>query len=316
MPNLASSKRVAMYLDALCISDYVAMNQGMFEATGAVHSVFRASLNVVLDGFLLHIGSTEAALSCLGIAVSVQGVSTLVDLVEPGDRAAVRSGRLRLYGRSDIVEIDLVSAPIRGLSVPVATVPLEEEVDIPLCRELSELGLSARIGLPWDENAARSLAGLARLSAVCRAARDAERLGEPAPRVRIDAALRGTASSIAYLLGRGLGLTPSGDDVLCGFGCGLCYLWRRGALGCDGWGAYTSMLLDMLPGKTTAVSEAYLRAMCAGLANEDYIEMLASIDARGTFEIQDHFEKILAIGHTSGADSLLGFGAAFGCVNI
>ena len=305
-----------MKLDALYISDYAAVNLDAFKATGAVHSVFRTSLNVMLDGFLLHIGSAEAPLSCLGITVAEQGASALVNLVEPGDRAMARNGVLRLYGRGDVVEIDLISAPIRCLSVPMATVAPEGETDILVCRELSELSLPARIGLPWDERAARSLAGLARLSAVCRAAWDAGRMGASVPRARIDAAFRGAGSSIEHLLGRGLGLTPSGDDVLCGFGCGLCYLWRHGALGCDAWGGYTSMLLDVLPGKTTAVSEAYLRAMCAGYANEDYIGLLASIEKGRAEEISGRLETILSMGHTSGADGLLGFGAAFGYINM
>lgn len=305
-----------MRLDALSISDYAAIHQDVFKAAGTVHSVFKTSLNVELDGFLLHIGSADAPLSCLGATVEAEGASALVNLVEPGDRAIARNGILRLYGRGDVVEIDLISAPVRSLSVPMATVSPDEEMDILVCRELSELNLPARIGLPWDERASRSLAGLARLSAVCRAAWEAEREGAPVPHARIDAAIRSASGAIAHLLGRGLGLTPSGDDVLCGFGCGLCYLWRRGMLECDGWGAYARMVLDWLPGKTTAVSEEYLRAMCAGFVNEDYSELFASLEARKAGEIPNRFARILEMGHTSGADSLLGFGAAFGCISI
>ena len=67
-----------MKSDALYISDYAAVNLDSFKATGAVHSVFRTSLNVMLDEFLLHIGSVEAPLSCLGITVAEQGASCLL----------------------------------------------------------------------------------------------------------------------------------------------------------------------------------------------------------------------------------------------
>lgn len=303
-----------MRLDALSISDYAAIRQDVFKAAGTVHSVFKTSLNVELDGFLLHIGSVDAPLSCLGATVAVEGASVMVKLVEPGDRAIARNGILRLYGRGDVVEIDLVSAPVRSLSVPMATVSPDEETSILVCRGFSALGLPARIGLPWDERASRSLAELARLSAVCRAAWAAERAGAPVPRARIEASVRGATGAISHLLGRGLGLTPSGDDVLCGFGCGLCHQWRRHPFCFDGWGAYTRAVLEALPGKTTAVSEAYLRAMCDGFANEDYLALLALLDGGDAAGIPGHLERMLAVGHTSGADGLLGFAAAYCCL--
>ncbi|MBE6468526.1 MAG: DUF2877 domain-containing protein [Coriobacteriaceae bacterium] len=305
-----------MKLGALSISDYAAERLGAHGSTGSVHSVFRTSLNVEFDGLLLHIGSARAPLSCLGLTVDPEGASALVNLVDPGDRALVRNGILRLYGRGDVVEIDLISAPVRGTAVPMATVSPDEEMDILVCRELSELSLPARTGLPWDERASRSLAGLARLSAVCRSSWEAARTDAPAPRARIDAAYRGAGGAIRHLLGRGLGLTPSGDDVLCGFGCGFCYLWRRAPLGCDGWKVYADMVLEALPGKTTAVSEGYLRAMCEGFANEDYVDLLRSLDGGEVEKVPGHLERILEMGHTSGADSLLGFGAAFGYISI
>lgn len=305
-----------MKLDALSISDYVAARKDLYKATGVVHSVFRTSLNVELNGFLLHIGSSTAPLSCLGITVDAERASALVNLVEPGNRAIARNGVLRLYGRGDVVEIDLISAPIRVLSVPMTTASPNMEMDVLVCRELLELSLPARIGLPWDERASQSLAGLARLSAVCRAAWEAEYLGKPAPLARVDAATRSAGGAIAHLLGRGLGLTPSGDDILCGFGCGLHYLWRCGSLQCEVWKEYTRLVLEQLPGKTTAVSEQYLRAMCAGYANEDFIELISALNKGAEVDLSKYFARILEVGHTSGADSLLGFGAAFGFISF
>ena len=56
--------------------------------------------------------------------------------------------------------------------------------------------------------------------------------------------------------------------------------------------------------------------MCAGYANEDYIGLLTSIEKGRTEEISGWLETILSMGHTSGADGLLGFGAAFGYINM
>lgn len=305
-----------MRLDALAISDYASTRLDLTKARGSVHSVFRTSLNVEFDGFLLHAGSSSAPLSCLGLTVEASEASTLVDLVDPGDCALCKNGTLRLYGRGDVVEIDLITAPVRSLVIPMSTVLPDAELDILVHRELSELSLPVRIGLPWDERATRSLTGLARLSAVCRAAWEAERTGGEVPRRRFEAALRDARGAISHLLGRGLGLTPSGDDILCGFGCALCYQWRRASVEFDGWRAFTQAVLGELPGRTTAVSEGYLRAMCAGYANEDYLDVLTAFESGNVQSLPHLFSRILEMGHTSGADGLLGFGAAFGCICI
>lgn len=303
-----------MKLGALSISDYAAERLGAHGPTGSVHSVFRTSLNVEFDGMLFHIGSTDAPLSCLGVSVDVGDVSRLVGIARQGDRAIFREGVLRLYCRGAVEEIDFAHARIRDLSVPSVSPYGLENLDIRLYPEISGMNLPARIGLPWDERASRSLAGLARLSSACYAAWDAERTGVSIPHERIEGALRDARGAIAHLLGRGLGLTPSGDDVLCGFGCGLCYQWRADSAGFDAWHEFSAEVLKALPGRTTAVSEAYLVAMCEGYANEDYIGLLDAMGSNDRRQLGRALAKVLEMGHTSGADSLLGFAASFCCL--
>lgn len=303
-----------MKVGALSISDYAAERLGAHGSTGSVHSVFRTSLNVELDGMLFHIGSTDAPLSCLGASVDVEDVFQLVGTARQGDRAIFHDGVLRLYCRGAVEEIDLAHARIRDLSVSSVSPYALEHPDVWLYSEISGMNLPARIGLPWDEHACRSLAGLARLSAACYAAWDAERAGAGIPHERIEGALRDARGAIAHLLGRGLGLTPSGDDVLCGFGCGLCYQWRADPAGFDAWREFSDAVLKALPGRTTAVSEAYLVAMCEGYANEDYIDLLDAMGSHGCRSLGRALGRVLEMGHTSGADSLLGFAASFCCL--
>lgn len=305
-----------MRVDVLSLSDYAATRLDAKRTKGRVHSVYRSSLNIECDGFLLHVGSDDKPLSCLGATVGAREASVLANMLEPGNVVQCRNGLMRLYGVDGVAELDLFSAPVQGLSVPLSSCSPDNEVDIALCRELGELELPARIGLPWDERSGRSLAGLARLSATCRSVWEAQRDLQDVSRRRIEATYRDARDSIEYLLGRGLGLTPSGDDVLCGFGCGLCYQWRRPSFGFDAWSFYSRAVLDLLPGKTTAISEEYLRAMCAGYANQQFIEVLRAMETGDSEAIRSSLTRVLAIGHTSGADSLLGFGASFGCICI
>ena len=59
------------------VSDY-ALGHLSQRATGTVHSVFSSSLNVELDGLLLHLGSSDAPLSCLGANVDAEEMPALV----------------------------------------------------------------------------------------------------------------------------------------------------------------------------------------------------------------------------------------------
>ena len=54
--------------------------------------------------------------------------------------------------------------------------------------------------------------------------------------------------------------------------------------------------------------------MGEGYANEDYLDLLAVVRAMDEQALPDALARVLELGHTSGADSLLGFGAAFCCL--
>lgn len=120
-----------------------------------------------------------------------------------------------------------------------------------------------------------------------------------------DAAKRSEA--ISYFIGRGKGLTPSGDDLLVG------------ALAAD-------QLLGMLPGDTegrirkclaqdpkptTTVSAHYLACALDGLYNEPIHRLLQVLRQESEEKaIAECIKQIMAIGHTSGMDMLTGLTGA------
>ncbi|MDY2777747.1 MAG: DUF2877 domain-containing protein [Collinsella sp.] len=237
-------------------------------------------------------------------------MADLLRVVRLGDRAVLRDGMLRIYSIAGVNELDLAAAPTRSLRIPSRSRGLEDGLDIEVARALGLIDLGSLVGLPMMESTTRALVDLARFSAVCHAAESLERI-DPA---RLDAAERGMVQATAYLLGRGLGLTPSGDDVLMGYGTALRYLHGAGS---DAPSArFFDAVEELAPGKTTAVSEAYLEAMCDGRANEDYIELLAALESGRTSDLDRCVARILKIGHTSGADGLLGLGTAFCCLSM
>lgn len=277
---------------------------------GTVHSVFNTSFNLVFDGLLLHVGLLDDPLSCVGMAVGAEEMATMLGRVRVGDRAILRNGVVCIYSLAGVSELAVADAPRRDCSVPTSSTSMRPGMDIEVSKLLRTLDLRERIGLPWSERSISAVSALARFSALCLAV---DEWGED--RVdsdRIQASKRAVVAAVEYLMGRGLGLTPSGDDVLTGFGTALRYL--HGALAPQTAEVFFRAVSEALTGRTTAVSESYLQAMCDGQANEDYLDVVALLDSGNYAELLSAFDRVLSVGHTSGADSLLGFAAAFGCL--
>ena len=145
------------------VSDY-AWGHLPQHATGTVHSVFSSSLNVELDGLLLHLGSSDAPLSCLGANVDAEEMPALVGSAVQGDRAVFRDGVLRIYSRARVSELELSAAPVRCMRVPELAGTFPNDIDAALLREIGVLGLADRTGLPWPD---RSRSAVSELVVVC-----------------------------------------------------------------------------------------------------------------------------------------------------
>lgn len=103
------------------------------------------------------------------------------------------------------------------------------------------------------------------------------------------------------LVGAGPGLTPSGDDVLCGVLLGLRLGGRLDAVA-GLWDAVRPRL-----GATTTLSAALLAEAADGYAVPD-LERLAAALAVGDSAAADRaVAAVAAVGHTSGRDLLAGF---------
>lgn len=287
------------------VSDYALKLLGD-RTKGQVHSVFGTSFNVKLAGNLVHVGPDSCSLSCLGMNIAAGEMPCVVRAIAQGDPVAWDGDRLVIWGSSRAISLAVGAAPVACLGIPRA-VGTGVGLDAELYAALEPLGLLDRIGLPWhgEERSVTALTGLARFSSMCLA----RELGAEVP-LREESAQRAMRAAVDYLVGRGLGLTPSGDDVLCGYGCGLWFLYGGRGLAAS----YFDAVAAAYPGKTTAVSEAYLNAICAGYANADYIGLCSALRAGGVAMLPARLSRVLEVGHTSGADGLLGFGAALCCL--
>jgi hypothetical protein len=109
------------------------------------------------------------------------------------------------------------------------------------------------------------------------------------------------AEAVAGLVGRGAGLTPSGDDALAGA------LLVAGALGT---GTALADAVRARLGATTAVSAALLDAAADGYAARPVVTLVDAAVADDAEAVARALPAVLAIGHTSGADTVTGIRAA------
>jgi hypothetical protein len=110
--------------------------------------------------------------------------------------------------------------------------------------------------------------------------------------------------AVAALVGAGMGLTPSGDDALCGVLLGL-RLAGRPALRRTLWAAVAARL-----GSTTSLSAALLTEAAAGYAVPEVGLLLEALAAGDDDGVRAATVRVRSIGHTSGEDLLGGLTGA------
>ena len=112
-------------------------------------------------------------------------------------------------------------------------------------------------------------------------------------------------AAVARLVGRGAGLTPSGDDALAGA------LLVAHALGT---GTALAEAVRARVGATTAVSAALLAAAADGYAARPVVTLVDAAVAGDQAAVARALPAVLAIGHTSGADTVVGIHGALAAV--
>jgi hypothetical protein len=265
-----------------------------------VHSVFRAALNLSPpDGDLLTLLSAEADESPRGVR-----------LASPEDFSSLGLAA----GDGGVFAIDaIVLEPSAGRR--------RFRVDCAQARRLS-----ARPAPPLRYDGERWRAGVARLAALqeraatdlriaplLAGARPSGAMAERLTRAALDLgrgvragrrdAMRGAA---ARLVGLGQGLTPAGDDFLCGFlAAGHC----RRAAGLTRPRLLTSLaeLVLELVEQTTDISASFLRDAIAGRVSRPLAALAEACSGAPGSDLDGALLRLAAIGHSSGLDAATGF---------
>lgn len=265
-------------------------------SAGAVHSCFNTSFNFTLGERLIHVGPESRPLCCFGMELTKGRTEAMLRAVAPGDLVSCLDRRITVYARTGIFTFHGDRMETVDLRIENGR-PCEDGA---LWRLLLELELDGQLGIEMDgrfPECCRALEAFAR-SALDRdtGTQITRRPGvlRPAPRPSLPEA-------IAWLIGRGRGLTPSGDDILLGFGAGLLAMDPSGA-----GRRFLDTLSGCLHGQTTDISLGYYKALAAGYVNENMKFLLRGFWSNDRGEAARWLESVGAVGHTSGRDTLFG----------
>lgn len=268
--------------------------------SATVHSVFDHAVNLELEGRDGLVGLIAETKALTPYAVSVRMERSFFEAgIRAGMAAAVESGHVFIpqagfeldCSKARAVELGLDSIPIILANVP------HDAMAEPLIAALREA------------EAGESLAPLATdvggnlytkfLAPRFRALSEAVRANNA------DAA----ALAAERFAGCGMGLTPSSDDLLCGYLAAQWMLARE--QGQTGRTRLLSSLAAAAAKKTTRISATFLLQCCEGLVNLYIYDLFSAIftheDEEATRTVA---RRVLAIGSTSGADMLTGVALA------
>lgn len=249
---------------------------------GNIQTLFENSLNVQFPFGLVHVGQTGMVLSPFGCLISSKDYRQLYAQCRPGDLVRFKQGKLYFYTQKGVFKIELDTFEEVDLSIPkveLSTAALKDNLLYQVFEE-TFFSLSIETGLPLTDTIKDGL----------------QALTEP----KVKEKLLSDETVIRLLIGRGIGLTPSGDDILIGYTFARVLFQRT-----DEWQEKIASALKEK--KTTAISVAYFAALLNGYINENFLSLAQLFTENDRENIQNKIQELKRFGHTSGTDTLYGF---------
>lgn len=253
---------------------------------GAVHSVYEHAVNIKLNNELLCLQPAQTPMSPVTLLTNIPENVFKTLPVKAGDMAEVRGNMLVIKNKENIEFIwdDSTEYVDLGLSrenkYDIIDMEQFTEQAEQVLRNMHTGGMRQAI---YEEKTADLLNS--RIVEILNESREYLENGR----------WEACAETLCKFVGLGIGLTPSGDDFLCGMLAGL-------TLGHRGQEAFARELRKQIMknlGRTNEISQTFLR--CA--VDDEYSEAVQMI-FRGNAELG--LKEMRKIGHSSGMDTLCG----------
>lgn len=251
-----------------------------------VHSVFSSGFNLKVGPFLGFIGNKRDEKMPFGAVLGRGDTGRLVQEIRPGGTFLAWDGaHRRLYAAGWALE--LADAARYESAAPRRTVPAGALPLFDGALDLSQpTGLQAAIGMlsgmDWPATAE-----------LCRRFEDSD-----GKRIRM---------TLKKWVGRGLGLTPSGDDFL----TGVLFVDRLSPFLSDAFRRELGALAE--EGYTTDIGANYCRCALDGLFCGSLLAFGEALEHGDAAGIKESLERVLRFGHTSGRDTAAGIRLGLQC---
>ena len=242
---------------------------------GKIHSLFNHSFNIGFEEDLVNINRMGNQLSSFGINLDAGELDVLLPNLEIGDLVKSDGARLLIYSTYGAV-ISIETNKLKVIDLALKPIKATPNRLILIHNILEQIELSQRVGLPLNTSDLKQLVAL---------------VGGKPDSTAFKMAVR-------YLVGRGKGLTPSGDDLLLGFFLVQQLFSQSSSL--------TDSLISYIEQNTTAISTAYLKSLKNGYISEFFQAFCQAAAHEDKTGLEQAVEKIKTFGSTSGYDSLLG----------
>lgn len=243
--------------------------------TGQVHSLFKNSINAIFDDELINLSKPNMQCSSFGMVLTSEAIDTLIRNLKTGDQIRLKDNSLTFFSSfGGVIKLDLTQ--LTELDLKIKTVNFSGERVKAIEEAILTVNWDQEIGLPLDETSRRFLRSMT---------------NQKLSFLDIKEAFR-------YLVGRGQGLTPSGDDIILGY-LTILKLFGKSLVA-------EMQLLEELSLKTTIISANYIRLLARGYVSQYVCDLCNSTRLCNQAELIRSAQKIIHIGATSGNDTLLG----------
>jgi len=242
---------------------------------GTVHSLFEQSFNIKFEEDLVNVNREVNQLSSFGINIPESNIKAILSTVSIGDLVKVSETKMMIYSKAGTIfeletdKFSIFDTSLRSVDATPNRLSLIYQV-------LLQSSIEANFGLRFTQKDQENLTALLR--------------EKPSSKSFLQAS--------QHFVGRGMGLTPSGDDILMGF------IFMQKLLSYES--GMTSSFVDFISQKTTAISVAYLKNLFNGYISEYFVAFEKAVVEEDYISLQTTVETIKTIGHTSGFDTLLG----------
>jgi len=261
------------------------LNKPLF---GKVHSVFQSSFNIQFDNHLIHFGCLGMPLSAFGINIRRLHLKQLLQDIKIGDLVEYKEGFILFHSFGSIVHVNLNEFFEMDLRIKRVKITQERFQKNDIFKTIEGINFDTESGVIQSDTERKYIQSLVEK-------------GYDDQSLVVD--------FIEHFLGRGIGLTPSGDDFLSG-------ILMVESTFLDSTVFKETIKNRLKDGVTTPVSINYLNCLVRGYVSENFNHLLKNIFKEiESVKAQRILKNIFEYGHTSGIDTLFGIKVGLYCIN-